>query len=483
MNKLTWLCSVVVLAAANVACGDTYETTNNYIVEGQAGAAGSSAQAGSGGSAGAVQDTGHEAAAGSGGEAGSAGAAGQAGSLQGGAAGSSGAAGSGGTQNLGGIKAQTKVGYENSEAQIIVPTPTPDGHIGDMVGYAEILLTNDADSVPIKIVGAKICQVNPDGDAADFERVSLNWAGDEIVFANVRDGECWNLFPNGSKWTMPPGGGNLIWTAVKVAKPLSNAEAGGAWHGVPRSGHVSILRLTELKLESLDGTSSLTLTPNHESSALTLRAGVVSFLQDDLPSTLLVDGAETVIHRTEALIHHQVGLRHLEVSVEKSLGFKLTDFRLYRCDVFFANCAPVPQGQVKINTYCDMANGVLDYIREGDLGAPVNIEFLAEEVLLNDGYYQLTAVPSGVKSGDYLETYYWKSLNSGVVTGQLGPMTYGTFSLHANGFNSIGPVIWSDLSEKTDHNPAVYGSADYTNDFQVRFGFESLNPQTKLVAP
>ncbi len=491
--------SVVSLVSfiALLASACSYETKNYYGSSGssgassdfggQAGSAGTSSQAGSGGFGGSSGEAGSAGAAGvevdAGGAAGFAGVGGT--SSDGGAAGQAGEAGSAGSSGYNPISFHAELGYENPASDFIVPTPCSNCLIfGAKIGLVEALFVNDPDSVPVRVTSAKVCQTDPGGDAADFLGAGIFWASNEFVSADASSPDgCWYMTPTSYDIVLDPGGSHLNWISAQIAEPQPWSVAGGVLHGVARSGHTPILELKELTVTSTDGKYQKTLPLSLAGNPMTLRAGMPYFSQVDVPLPLLIEGAENVIHRVRVGVYHKVGLRHLEIYLEKHGDFTVTGFKLERCNWDFSTCQVVPSDQVAISIYDDMVHGALTHVLPQDDGATVNVEFLKEEALDADAYYQVKAVPWGTSSGDTLETYYWQSLNQGVVTGQLGPMSYGNYTLRINGSDTIGTVIWTDLSEGADHDPSILGSTDYTNDFQIDFGYFSIDPVTTLTVP
>ncbi|MFA5130178.1 MAG: hypothetical protein WC477_04675 [Patescibacteria group bacterium] len=374
-------------------------------------------------------------------------------------------------------------GYETPETQIIVP---PDGVYFSEGGFGFInFAITSKGSNPIRMSEARVCQTDPNATGADFNHVSVSWANTEVLSTDAPSvGNCWNLFPTNQDFIIYPGGSKLMWLNASVAQPVGSIASDNRTN-VPLSGHTPILTMTSITFRSYatettwDGYDIVLHQP---SNRMVVRAASASILQAGIPKVALEDNKELVIHRNEINVVHTVGVKHLEVTLEKAGNYAVHSFKVYRSDPFFTQLTEIPSNQVQLNVWTDVPHGVMNAVPSDAIGAVLLIEFLNEETIAypDSGHYVITAQTTGVVSGNTLTTSYWNSQQTDT-TGSMGPTQYGQYTLHHT-FDSLGGrMLWSDHSV-SPHNDQQYGSADWINDGNVRSGSKDNGP-VQLTAP
>lgn len=344
------------------------------------------------------------------------------------------------------------------------------GGLTDWTKASEFNLFNDT-MTPEAIAAATVVQINPEGDAADVVEIALattdDYTGEVTVWLTGTQTTEINGQTHFQLKTIQE---NLIIfeqnlrtlsVLVKFAVPVSSKEAGGAWHGFARSGHLNQFNLDSITLAGDPPGFVQKSSEMRKPPVVILRKGQPVFKDtNSVPLGNLVEGKVTLYSLTVEARGGSIFQKQLPFRIAKEGEFNLSDFTISREGI-----------EMDPADYVIFPADGSDAIPPGVLDTELTVRFSKEEAIgSNPVAYTIHANAQGVTSGCRISAklilpYDGPGSPEPILTGMLKSDEAVPHPRIFVGGDTIGKnlLVWSDGSEGTDHNSALNGSIDWTN--------------------
>lgn len=372
------------------------------------------------------------------------------------------------------VKVQINYGYdEELEFRIVTPSEDPLslGH-----GMLNLLLEVPDTAPDLKVTGATVCQVDPNGDVADFRQVNFSWpptnpynvsVPSPYLFSSVPNGDCWQLTGvDEGLVVLRSGHSYLRWVNGILEEPVPMTSADEAWYGVARSGHTPALSLTSLTVEKVDGTCERTIQTELEGSPVLVRRSKPLITLENITEPLQ-NGLNTIARlRIDALHGRRVDVEGINFSFENSPELTIAEGDV---NTFVVDGEEIPQRHAEcagLSYFPTIASGM------AWLCFPNEDRFVTGDMIV-----EIRAMVSGVQPGSFIETrLHVNDMEERVRTfpGLHLNAPGALFGFMPDEGEQVWGFYWSDLAAGDAHQGLTFPSeeyvpmsADFTNEYLV----------------